>query len=383
MSELLSLFGDEVEVCETDALHKHRSLESETLSGIKIGACGIRGRRSSMEDQHVVVNLDDDHTLLGVFDGHGGPETSTWLHRNFVTHFVATTKWQEYKVSGEVSLLAGAFENTFVNLDNLLRLSGEDARSGSCANVCLVTPGHFVCANLGDSRCILGSNDGCAEVALSVDHKPECEEEERRIVAAGGVVSFVKGDVYRVNGQIAVSRSIGDFIMKDQDHLSPAEQFLSCIPHVIIQPRSADHDLLILACDGMWDVLSNDMALERARDGFQFGETSLLRIAEELLDFSYEEGSGDNVSVIVARLPQSSDGTEAQSTQGAHDASSSSERQKLQASQSVFDPNLQGGVDVFRRRRAAQAAMVPTKVRYYEHSQITPAPFSPFADLEE
>jgi len=354
MSELISLFGDGVEVPTTDSLRKHKCLELEAGSDVKIGACGILGRRASMEDEHVVVNIDADHILLAVFDGHGGGDSSAWLQDHFVPQFCASSYWQEYKASGDTSTLSSAFKDTFLELDSALRISGADQRSGSCAIACLITPSLYVCANLGDSRCVLGRIGDT--VALSVDHKPECEEEEKRIVAAGGQVTFVKGDVYRVNSVIAVSRSIGDFVMKEQTHLPPSEQFVSCVPEVSIHPRTSEDDLLLLACDGMWDVLTNDMALDRAREAFTlYGETSALRIAEELLDYAYEEGSGDNISVIVARL------------QG--------------AAVPDADVALQGGVDVFRRRREAHAE-VPAQI-YYQNTPLVAAPFSPFADLEE
>jgi protein phosphatase PTC2/3 len=364
MSELVSLFGDEVEIDEHEALRKHKSLDKESARGICIGACGILGRRASMEDEHIVVDLDDNHTLVAVFDGHGGGDTSSWLHDNFVDRFSSAPQWIEYRTSLNVSLLTSAFENTFMALDRELRASRLDKGSGSCACLCLITPEHFVCANLGDSRCVLGCPGG-VNVALSVDHKPELEAEERRVVAAGGEVTFSKGDCYRVNAQIAVSRSIGDFVMKAQDHLSPAEQFVSCIPEVVIQPRSAGDELLVLACDGLWDVLTNDMVLDRAREAYSYGEKSALRVAEELLDYAFEEGSGDNVSVIVAKLPGMLVPVVVETVVPSGEANEA--------------PAI--GVDVFRRWRK-RCAVAPTQV-YYQHTQITHAPFSPFADLED
>ena len=93
-------------------------------------------------------------------------------------------------------------------------------------------------------------------VALSWDHKPYNEGEQKRIEAAGGTVSM-----RRVNGDLAVSRALGDFVYK-QSHTLPAEaQQVTADPDVHVEPRNPDEDeYLVLACDGIWDVFSNEEA---------------------------------------------------------------------------------------------------------------------------
>lgn len=90
---------------------------------------------------------------------------------------------------------------------------GPNERSGCTAVAVMLTPTHIVTANAGDSRALLSR--GGANVELSFDHKPGNAGETARIVAAGGVVSFK-----RVDGELAVSRALGDFQYKDKD-LSP------------------------------------------------------------------------------------------------------------------------------------------------------------------
>ncbi|KAJ6942338.1 LOW QUALITY PROTEIN: hypothetical protein NC652_008224 [Populus alba x Populus x berolinensis] len=91
-------------------------------------------------------------------------------------------------------------------------------------------------------------------MALSVDHKPNREDEYARIEASGGKV--IQWNGHRVFGVLAMSRSIGDRYLKP------------CIipdPEVMFLPRAKDDECLILASDGLWDVITNEEACEVAR----------------------------------------------------------------------------------------------------------------------
>ena len=134
--------------------------------------------------------------------------------------------------------------------------SNED-HSGSTAITAFVTPDSIVVANCGDSRAILVSTEGNCLFA-SEDHKPYNEEEKRRIEGAGGTVSMK-----RVNGDLAVSRALGDFVYKqnkpDGATLAPPDnQQVSVIPDITVIPRRGDMAFLVLCCDGIWDVMSNE-----------------------------------------------------------------------------------------------------------------------------
>jgi serine/threonine protein phosphatase PrpC len=108
--------------------------------------------------------------------------------------------------------------------------------------VVLITPSHILCANAGDSRAILRKE---SEVyPLSFDHKPSNVAELERIVSAGG---FVRGK--RVDGDLAVSRGLGDFSFKSQEGLPPDKQKVIAEPDFMIYPRVKD-EFIVLACDG-------------------------------------------------------------------------------------------------------------------------------------
>ncbi|VAH78354.1 unnamed protein product [Triticum turgidum subsp. durum] len=178
---------------------------------------------------------------------------------------------------------------------------------GSTAVVAIVCSSHVITANCGDSRVVLCR--GKEPIALSVDHKPDRKDERARIEAAGGKVIDWNG--YRVSGILAMSRSIGDRYLKP---------FLIPKPEVSIVARAKDDDCLILASDGLWDVMSNEDACKVARrqillwyknnnDGANSDGGSeptmnpaAKAAADCLVRLALSKGSGDNISVIVIDL---------------------------------------------------------------------------------
>jgi serine/threonine protein phosphatase PrpC len=138
-------------------------------------------------------------------------------------------------------------------------------------------------ANVGDSRAVL-FRDGRA-VRLSVDHKPDLPEEAQYIQSKGG---FVKDG--RVSGMLAVSRALGDGFLHEVAHP---------VPHIVRVELTEKDTRLILACDGVWDVMSDQEACELIA-----AEIDPLEAAKKLRDKAYELQSLDNISVIVVFLSE-------------------------------------------------------------------------------
>ena len=162
------------------------------------------GARPSMEDKHIIKQLFTGHTLLAVFDGHGGVLSANRSSQRLVHHIKSSAFWKDYVSSYsekvDTTLIEKALYEAIFNMDEDLRVYlGSDDHSGSTCICAFVTPSHIICANVGDSRCVLLS--GLQVVNLSVDHKPNRLDEATRIKACGG---FVQRD--RVNAQLAVSR---------------------------------------------------------------------------------------------------------------------------------------------------------------------------------
>uniref|UniRef100_A0A183EST0 protein-serine/threonine phosphatase n=1 Tax=Gongylonema pulchrum TaxID=637853 RepID=A0A183EST0_9BILA len=151
-------------------------------------------------------------------------------------------------------------------LDEKMRGDDElrDDMSGTTAVIVLIKDQKIYCGNVGDSRAV-ASVCGTA-LPLSFDHKPANENEARRIIAAGGWVEF-----NRVNGNLALSRALGDFAFKKNDQKPPEEQIVTACPDVIVRDLTYNHEFIILACDGIWDVMSNQEVVEFCRDRLAAG----------------------------------------------------------------------------------------------------------------
>jgi hypothetical protein len=174
----------------------------------------------------------------------------------------------------------------------LLR-SGDD-QSGCTAIVALITDTHIIVANAGDARGILQQGD--TTKAMSYDHKPYNEIETKRIEAAGGCVSM-----RRVNGDLAVSRALGDFNYKQCDSQSAKEQAVTAFPDIEVAERNGDDEFLLLCCDGIWDVMSNDEAglFVRGALGSGYKGMALSEVCSALIMRCLEKGSRDNMSAVV------------------------------------------------------------------------------------
>eukprot|EP01137_Pigoraptor_chileana_P025448 Opistho-2@94963 len=181
----------------------------------------------------------------------------------------------------------------------------KNVTSGSTAVCVLIKDKKMFCGNAGDSRCIISSAG--ANIPMSFDHKPVNEGESQRITAAGGFVEFG-----RVNGNLALSRAIGDFEFKTNPAMSAQDQIVTVFPDVITRPLTDKEEFLVLACDGIWDVMSNQDVVDFVRQRIARA-LPLDRIVEELLDAclapeSHIGGVGcDNMTaVIVGFLPNGS-----------------------------------------------------------------------------
>uniref|UniRef100_A0A3P8YFZ1 Protein phosphatase 1G n=1 Tax=Esox lucius TaxID=8010 RepID=A0A3P8YFZ1_ESOLU len=154
--------------------------------------------------------------------------------------------------------------------------------SGTTAVVALIRGKQLIVANAGDSRCVV-SEKGKA-IDMSYDHKPEDELELARIKNAGGKVTMDG----RVNGGLNLSRAIGDHFYKRNKALGPEEQMISSMPDVKVLTLNPEHDFMVIACDGIWNVMSSqevvDFVSQRIKPNASGAVRTLSSIVEELLD---------------------------------------------------------------------------------------------------
>ena len=312
--------------------------------GIHYAATGMKALRSTMEDKHLYTNeikvagvdtVLSDHSLFAVFDGHGGDFTSNYAAEHFLEVLSRQPEMKKYaqleKTGADsrsdvpgIELLRKALDAVFDQLDaklrevqqqkndtidkmpppepndeSLLATNGQlmYEHSGSTCVVVLLTPSHVIGCNAGDSRAVLRRAGGT--LPLSFDHKPSEVSEKDRITEAGG---FVKAR--RVDGDLAVSRALGDFVYKTNETLPTNKQKVIPNPDFVVYPRCDEEDeFVILACDGIWDVATSKQCADFVQQLLLEGESDLGVICEEALDTCLERNSKDNMTILVVGLP--------------------------------------------------------------------------------
>lgn len=241
------------------------------------------GRRPDMQDALCVYKnfqgVSWQH-LVGLFDGHAGSVTSNYVAKNF-GHILAS---ELRKRSPDEALL-----NTYKILQK--EIENRDFKDGTTAVVVLICGSDIYSANCGDSRAVL-CRSGTA-VDLTVDDKPTSCTEVARIRKLGGFVT-ANG---RVNGDLALSRSLGDCAL---------QPFVTWEPKITGFNLRCEDEFIILACDGIWDVLTSQQAVDVVRsvvhDDRDHSPDGYIKAATKLRDYAYSKGSGDNLSAIVVKL---------------------------------------------------------------------------------
>jgi len=175
--------------------------------------------------------------------------------------------------------------------------------SGTTAIVALLRGNQLLVANVGDSRCVLCR--GKRAFDMSVDHKPEDEDETKRIRKAGGKITSDG----RVNGGLNLSRAIGDHNYKVNSQLPQHEQVIIAVPDVKETALTKDDEFMIIACDGIWNIMSSqeaiDFVIEKLEDQSKEGKVCLSKICEQMFDACLApdtagDGSGcDNMTCII------------------------------------------------------------------------------------
>lgn len=262
-------------------LEKHS--EHGSGNGLTYGLSSMQGWRVEMEDAHsAMVGLPQglkDWSFFAVFDGHAGARVSAHCAENLLDTIILSEDFRNNTNANncnshitieEVERVKNGIKDGFLRLDERMRkipeiASGED-KSGSTAVCTLISSTHFYFANCGDSRAVLSRNKRAFFV--TEDHKPINPAERERIQKAGGSVM-----VQRVNGSLAVSRALGDFEYKQVEGKGPCEQLVSPEPQVDVLERDNELDeFLVLACDGVWDVMGNKEICDNTRYMMQITE---------------------------------------------------------------------------------------------------------------
>eukprot|EP00040_Diaphanoeca_grandis_P005352 m.32498 g.32498 ORF g.32498 m.32498 type:complete len:407 (-) comp16653_c0_seq1:38-1258(-) len=261
------------------------------------GLSAMQGYRPTMEDDHTVEqNITEmpGGSFFAVYDGHAGGTVSKMAGIAMLPSIIA--EWEKKGRSKDPTDIARAMYSGIINFDANIRATYKNLRnlsdhSGSTMISTIVTENEIIFANVGDSRALLGREGSV--VFATKDHKPEDRTESARVLAAGGFIA-----AGRVCGNLAVSRALGDFVYKDRPDLKAEQQKISAAADLQVIERDPTDQVLVVGCDGIWDVISNDQAMNFVVRQAKLGN-SPQEIAEKMLDLCLKRGSSDNMSVIV------------------------------------------------------------------------------------
>ncbi|OVA05839.1 Protein phosphatase 2C (PP2C)-like domain [Macleaya cordata] len=221
-------------------------------------------------------------TFVGVYDGHGGPETSRFVNDHLFHHLKRFTTEQQ---SMSVDVIRKAFQATEEGFLSVVTkqwpMKPQIAAVGSCCLVGVICGGTLYIANVGDSRAVLGrlvkATGEVLAVQLSAEHNASIESVRQELHALhpdDPHIVVLKHNVWRVKGLIQVSRSIGDvYLKKAEFNREPLyakfrlrdpirRPILSAEPSIAVQQLQPHDQFLIFASDGLWEHLSNQEAVD-------------------------------------------------------------------------------------------------------------------------
>ena len=269
-----SLF-DFIEKADDRAKNTEIQETAERSEWFRSGLAEMTGRRQTMEDVSIVLQATPTPSsiLFGLFDGHGGREAAEFASSNLP------------RVISERLRQSDSLESAIISSFHEVQAEMKPwcLFVGTTSVIAIANGTRLTVANVGDSRCVL-CRDGKA-VRLTVDHKPDLPEESAYIRSKGG---FVREG--RISGMLAVSRALGDGFLGDA---------VNATPHIRSLDLTEDDSFMILACDGVWDVITDQQACDIVAS-----EIDPLIAAKKLRDAAFERRSFDNISVIVVFLAE-------------------------------------------------------------------------------
>lgn len=267
---------------------------------MKIYSYSLQGKRESNEDQHVnIINLSGEDpsmnsiNLFCIFDGHGGKLVSKYLKDNLPQYFLNYVKKDLY-INSDIT--SKYFIKLYNHIQNKLKKDHPKASQYCGSTACIAIQYKDIDSkikmwllNVGDSRTIKCNKFNIAE-QLTQDHKPNSPEERLRIERLGGTIEY-DGCDWRIK-DLSLSRAFGD---------------IECTPYVTHLPQiykykiSSGDKFIIFACDGLWDIISNQDAIDYINN-LLIDKKFNGNYAKKIAEYALEKGSLDNITVIIQFL---------------------------------------------------------------------------------
>ena len=253
--------------------------------------------------------------FFGIYDGHGGSGCSLYLKNNLHKYIKDFSKESIKEAINEV-------EEKFLKNEALDEKGEIKDHSGSCGIIILIQNNKCIIANVGDSRLVIFKNNSI--FFYTEDHKPDSIIEKERIIKAGGNVYqtsslfplYQNGKQIEVPwrvfpGRLSVSRTFGDIEAKSEK-FGGNKNVVVALPDIYEFELGVDFNLIVLGCDGIFDVLSNEEILQCVK--IVLKEKNIKKIndgnisdlcgdfAEMIIKSSLAKDSFDNVSCFVIAI---------------------------------------------------------------------------------
>lgn len=286
---------------------------------VSSGHFSMQGIRPEMEDRVTLLPHPDfnragmirdgvSRSFWAVFDGHGGDVSAEYCRQHVHNNLLLSPSFSEGALSDGLRSALVKTESDFCAACRRINLM---TSSGTTAITAYLQADLLIVANIGDSRAVV-CRSGRA-VDASIDHKPGRKEERARIESLGGRVGITEEDAFRATprpcpclwacvsagrplrvfpGGLSVSRTIGDISMK-------GTALVSSEPELWESRLTAADEFLILACDGVWDVMNSQQAVDCVRSNLFRSNNNAEEASKHLANEAFRRGSTDNISVVV------------------------------------------------------------------------------------
>ncbi|TKR78254.1 hypothetical protein L596_019091 [Steinernema carpocapsae] len=257
-----------------------------------------RNHRQKMEDRHVVLptlsavetnttEKFENDAFFAVFDGHGGQDCAHHACAHFYRCLIDLITGPNPPKSEDL------LKETFKVYDErfMIRSEKEKIRSGATAVCTYIHDNTLNCAWLGDSSIGLLKNEEIR--TISVNHVPTNENEYKRITEMGGLIVTIQGEL-RVSGVLNITRSLGDVQGRPSISQEPDSTSIKL---------DGEEYLLLLACDGVWEYLT-ESEIYKLIENFvrKHPSKDFPRMAEDICESAVDKGSTDNVTLIIVCL---------------------------------------------------------------------------------
>lgn len=261
-------------------------------AAVLIGGHAVQGNRRTMEDfSYATMNLTGCNDIfVGVYDGHRKADVARFVASQ-LHHNVAKNPAFKYDNTVEDAIRKGFA----VTDEQIIIMHPKWNRFGTTAVIAYIRDNFMWIAHVGDSRAVLARRGHDKPDFVTQDHTPKVEKERRRIEEKFGVIENDRLLNKSMGIDLAMSRALGDFCFRP---------WLISDPDITYIQLTPEHEFLILASDGLWDVMSNEEAIQFVRSYFREHGIRPVEASEQLVSEALDKDwknmmESDNITVCI------------------------------------------------------------------------------------